>query len=47
MKYFYAIVVCDSKKTANNIFFEYDKFEVELTNMRLALSLVPDEVKFE
>ena len=47
MKYFYAIVDCDSKKTANSIVGEYDKFEFELTNMRLSLSLVPDETKFE
>lgn len=43
LKYFYAIVTCDTKRTANSIVAEYDNFEFELTNMRLSLSLVPDE----
>jgi hypothetical protein len=46
MKYFYAIVVCDRKKTASKIYDEYNGFELELTNLRLTLSLVPDDLEF-
>jgi hypothetical protein len=46
MKYFYAVVVCDRRKTANRILDEYNNFELELTNLRLTLSIVPDEMVF-
>lgn len=46
MKYYYAIVVCDRKKTASKIYDEYNGFELELTNLRLTLSLVPDDLEF-
>lgn len=47
MKYFYAIVSCNSSETANSIVEEYQGFEFELTNLRLNLSLVPDSTAFE
>lgn len=46
MKYFYAVVTCDKKKTANKIYNEYNGFELELTNLKLTLSFVPDDMEF-
>lgn len=46
MKYYYAVVECDRRKTANKIYGEYNGFELELTNLRLTLSLVPDDMEF-
>lgn len=47
MKYYYGIITCNKSKTANRIYEEYQGFEFELTNLRLSLSLVPDEMLFE
>lgn len=47
MKYYFGIVTCNKCKTANRIYEEYQGFEFELTNLRLSLSLVPDEMVFE
>lgn len=46
MKYFYAVIHCDSKETAEKIYQEYNGFEFELSNMRLSLSFVSDNLKF-
>lgn len=46
MKYYYAVVVCDRKKTANKIYSEYNGFELELTNLKLTLAFIPDEMEF-
>lgn len=46
MRYYYAVVFCDARKTAKRILDEYSGFEVELTNIRLNLSIVPDELDF-
>jgi len=46
MKYYYAVVVCDRRKTASKIIDEYNGFELELTNLRLTLSIVPDDLTF-
>lgn len=46
MKYFYAIVYCNSTKTAKRIFKEYNGYELELTNIKLNLSFVDDSLAF-
>jgi hypothetical protein len=46
MKYYYAVVMCDRKKTANKIYSEYNGFELELTNLKLTLAFIPDEMEF-
>jgi len=46
MKYYYAIVYCSSKKTAKRIYKEYNNYEFELTNLRLNLSFVDDNLTF-
>ena len=37
MKYYYAVVVCDSKETANHIYVECDGLEHELSGNRMDL----------
>lgn len=44
MKYFYAVIYCNSKKTASKIYEEYNNFEFELSNIRLNLSFIDDEL---
>lgn len=46
MKYYYAVVHCNSSQTANAIFKENQGMEFELTNLRLSLSFVDDELDF-
>ena len=46
MKYFYAVIHCNTKKTAKKIYNEYNGFEFELTNIRLSLSFIADSLKF-
>ena len=46
MKYFYAVIHCNSKKTAKKIFDEYNNYEFELTNIRLNLSYIADDLEF-
>jgi len=46
MKYFYGVVHCNSKKTAAKIYEEYNGFELELTNLRLTLAFIPDDLEF-
>lgn len=46
MKYYYAVVHCNKKKTAERIIEEFNGMELELTNLRLNLSCVDDELIF-
>ena len=46
MKYYYAVVCCDKTKTADKIYSSYNGFELELTNIKLRLSIVPDDLVF-
>jgi hypothetical protein len=42
MRYFYAIVTCNKRSTAANIYKEYNGFEFELTALKLTLSFVDE-----
>lgn len=46
MKYYYAIVTCNSKQTAIYLYDEYNGFEFENTNLKLHMSFVPDDMVF-
>lgn len=47
LKYYFAIVECDSGETANFLFNELDNVELEHSSMVLDLSFVPDELSFD
>jgi len=46
MDYYYAVVHCNSRNTASNLIEENQDMEFELTNLRLQLYIIPDELEF-
>ena len=46
MRYFYAVIHCNSKETAERIYNEYNDFEFELSSIRLNLSFIADDLVF-
>ncbi len=46
MKYFYAVIYCNSTTTAEKIYNEYNNYEFELSNIRLNLAFIPDSLIF-
>ena len=47
MRYYYAVIHCNTKKTAIKLYDEYNNYEFELSNIRLQLSFVADDLVFE
>ena len=47
MKYYYAVIHCNSKKTATKLYDEYNGYEFELSNIPLNLSFISDDLVFQ
>lgn len=47
MKYYFAVVECDSVQTAISLYNECDSFEFESTSVVLDLRFIPDDISFE
>lgn len=46
MKYYYAVIYCNSPNTAEKIFNEYNNYEFELSSIRLNLAFIPESLTF-
>jgi hypothetical protein len=46
MKYFYAVIHCNTRHTAERIYNDYNDYEFELSNIRLNLSFISEDLIF-
>ena len=46
LKYYYAVVHLNTKKTAKQLYKEFNGFEFEDSNLRLKLSFIADDLDF-
>lgn len=47
LKYFYAVIECDNKKTTDEIYKECDGNQFESSNLQFHLRFIPDDISFD
>lgn len=47
LKYYYAVIVCDSAGTADKIWNESRNFEYESSGIKYDLRFIPDDMDFD
>lgn len=47
LRYYFGVVVCDRKETANKLYEDLDEHEIEFTSIKLDLRFINDDISFE